>query len=156
MRILPILLLLIAAAPAQAEYWTSYSNTRFGYEIDVPPGFEGSGETATGEGQGFYLPEAEQMLSVWGGPLAGDLESEAGRLIAEATMLGWAMTSQSLTPEWSAFSARRGSSSFLQRMILLCDRKTYATMRLDFPAADINALEPVIQGLARSFRAKTC
>ncbi|WP_140048846.1 hypothetical protein [Devosia lucknowensis] len=151
-----ILFLLVFTTPALAQYWGHYTNARFGYAIDVPPDFEGNGEASDGAGQAFYRTEAEQSLEAWGGPMDTGLDALAQSLAADNAALGWGITMQTSTPQWATLSGLRDRRSFFQRLIVLCDGKSYASMRVDFPTADLNAVEPVLQGLARSFVAEGC
>ncbi|MBE7733900.1 hypothetical protein [Devosia faecipullorum] len=156
MRAILTLVLLVLAAPAWAQYWTPYENARFGYEIDAPPGFEGNGESANGDGQIFYNSIAAQGLSVWGGHFSEEFETEAAAALDAARAGNWAIQSQSSTPHWAEFTAQRGDRVVRQRLITLCDGGSYAAFRLEFNVRDLAALEPTMDGLQRSFMASDC
>ncbi|WIY53434.1 hypothetical protein O9Z70_02540 [Devosia sp. YIM 151766] len=156
MRFVPALALLLLAAPALAQYWTHYANVRFGYEIDVPPGFEAGGESANGDGQMFYDLDGERGVTVWGGQLLEDFAQEVSEAIALAGAENWAISQQTKTPQWADFSGQQGHRRLFQRMITLCDGASYAAFRAEYNISDLNAMEPVLQGLARSFVAKGC
>lgn len=156
MRTALALVLLFLAAPAWAQYWTPYENARFGYEIDAPPGFEGNGESANGDGQIFFHPGAAQSLTVWGGHFFEGFESEAAAALDAARTDNWAIQSQSSTPHWAEFAAQRDDRMLRQRMIALCDGDSYAAFRFEFNKGDLAALEPVLAGLQRSFKASDC
>jgi len=157
MRALYLTLALIAlVSPALAQYWGHYANARFGYEIDVPPGFEGYGESADGVGQVFYSRAEGQELSVWGGVLEGSLEGLVQSLLIENTAAGWNTTSQASTPQWANLSGVQPQRSFFQRMIVLCDGQSYAAFRVEFDTAMLSQVEPVLQGLSRSLVAVEC
>ena len=57
--------LLLLPAPAMAADWRHYVNARYGYGVDVPPGFVAQGESENGDGQVFKTPTA--TLTVFGG-----------------------------------------------------------------------------------------
>lgn len=156
MRPLLVIVCLLCASPALAQYWGHYVNDRFGYEVDVPPEFEGHGEASDGSAQAFYRIGAQQSLEVWGAPLSTPLEAVVQSLATDNATLGWAITAQSSTPQWAMLAGVRETRSFFQRFVLLCDGKSYAAIRLDFPTADLTSVEPVMQGLARSFVARGC
>lgn len=156
MRVVLALALLLLAVPAFAQYWTHYANARFGYEIDVPPGFEHGGESANGDGQMFYNLEASQGVTVWGGSFLDSFEQEAADAIARATTENWSITDQSLTPQWASFSAQRDHRIMVQRMIGLCDGASYAAFRIEFNIGDLARMDAILEGLARSFRPSTC
>lgn len=145
------LALLFSAAPALAQYWGHYANARFGYEIDIPPGFEGNGESDNGDGQIFYDLAGEQGLTVWGGHLPDGFEQAVADALAAAQADNLMVTDQSSTPQWASFSAQRDHRLVLQRMIALCDGASYAAFRIEFNIRDLGRMDDVVRGLARSF-----
>ncbi|ODT69118.1 MAG: hypothetical protein ABS75_18295 [Pelagibacterium sp. SCN 63-23] len=161
MRILLVLVAALIAGPALAQanlaqVWSHYGNARFGYELDIPPGFEGHGESGNGDGQGFYRIEAEQGLVVWGGNLLASFSAEAEDALARASAENWAVTEQAVTPQWAGFSGQRDHRVFHQRMILLCDGNSYAAFRAEYNLRDLPAMTNVIAGLVRSFVPMGC
>ena len=80
---LMLALLMLMATPAIAAGWGHYTNVRFGYAVDVPPGFAGQGESDNSDGQVFKTPTA--TLTVFGGNiLDGGFEDEVKQRHAEA------------------------------------------------------------------------
>lgn len=156
MRFVLVLIAMLAASPALAQYWTHYANARFAYEIDIPPGFEGNGESANGDGQGFQNLQAAQGLVVWGGQVLEDFSTEVTQAQAAALADGWMQGGQTVTPQWAYFTAFKGQRGLYQRMILLCDGTSYAAFRLEHSVADTAEIEAVIGGLVRSFAAEGC
>ena len=53
MRDLICLFAIVLAAPVLASDWGQYDNARFGYRVDVPPGFEWGKEADNGDGRAF-------------------------------------------------------------------------------------------------------
>ena len=156
MRYLIVFALLLTTVPALAQFWTHYANERFGYELDIPPGFSSYSEASEGVAQHFFMAGERQELKLWGGRLESGLEHFTASLIIEHTANGWNTTSQSATPQWASLSGVQPKRSFFQRMILLCDGDSYAAFRLEFDTADLNAVEPILQGLTRSFVPRGC
>ncbi|NMA99485.1 MAG: hypothetical protein GX970_15510 [Phyllobacteriaceae bacterium] len=156
MRFILLVALLLLPAPALAQFWSHYSNDLFRYEIDIPPGFEGNGETAGGEGQWFYNLEAEQGLTIWGARFPGSFERSIIDGAAAIRSEGWAITEQSSTPEWATLAAMRDHRLIFQRSILLCDRKSYAAFRAEFNIRDLGKMGDILGGLSRSFVPKGC
>jgi hypothetical protein len=143
-------LLMALAAPAMADDWGRYENTRFGYTIDVPPGFEGQGEADNGDGQVFSTPTAE--LRVYGGYiLEGDFEDEVKALQQTAIDAGWTITYQAATPRWASYSGTQGSRIFYARAIALCDGAV-AEFSLTYGKADLRAFDPIVERLVRSLK----
>ncbi|MBJ3784840.1 hypothetical protein [Devosia sediminis] len=156
MRIFALVIAVFFASPALAQYWGHYANERFGYEIDVPPGFEGSGESDNGDGQVFYRLEAEQQLTVWGGHLLEGFEAEAAQRQDRASQDNWGISYQASTPQWAVFSGQRDHRVLYQRMIALCDGASYAGYALEYNVRDLAATDAVIDGLNRSLAASDC
>src|SRR3954470_20475001 len=97
MRLL-LALLLMLPLPAVAADWGHYTNARFGYVIDVPPGFVAQGEADNGDGQVFKMPTA--TLTVFGGNvMEADFESEVVARERYAEQEKWAITYQVSTPQ---------------------------------------------------------
>lgn len=156
MRHLVVIIGLLLATPALAQFWGHYDNARFGYEIDVPPGFVGNGESENGDGQIFYRLEAEQSLTVWGGMLLEDFETEVSNRQGQRAEENWAITSQATSPQWASFSGQRDHRIFHTRMIALCDGASYAAFTLEYNIRDLGPTDAVIEGLVRSFVADGC
>jgi len=156
MRLLIALLFVALTSPALAQYWTHYDNARFGYGIDIPPGFEGDGESDNGDGQSFHNLSRAQGLVVWGGLLTADFETEVQAALAAAGANAWTVTEQTTTPQWAHFSAIKGQRLLHQRMMLLCEAAGYAAFRIEYPVTDTAEMQGVIQGLTRSFAASGC
>ncbi len=144
---------LTLAMPAMAQaIWGYYENARYAYGIDIPPGFEGQGESTNGDGQVFLFDGRVARLTVWGGYFVTepDFESEAHARLAEDTGAGWGLTAQSTTPTWAIWSATRSGRVLHQRMIALCDGQSYAALRLDYAQSDRPKLDPLVDQLTAS------
>ena len=152
MRTLIFAFLALLAMPVLAQDGGHYDNARFGYGVDIPPGFEGNGESDNGDGQSFQQPGQAQGLTIWGGNLLGDLENEVASAIRSAEGEAWNITAQTVTPRWADLSAIKGFRVFHQRMVLLCDGQSYAAFRTEYSAADSAEMEPILNTLTRSLR----
>ncbi|MET3926494.1 hypothetical protein [Devosia sp. 2618] len=151
MRTFLIVIFALFAAPAFAQEWQHYSNARFGYEVDIPPGFDGSGESENGDGQSFYNPDGAKGLLVWGGNLLGSFEQEVmDRQGYAQSENGVAITYQATTPRWASFSGTGGGQIIYQRMILLCGGTSYAAFRAQYAVRDVAKMDPVIARLVQS------
>lgn len=148
---LVLALLLLLAAPAMAADWGHYTNVRFGYAIDVPPGFAAQGESDNSDGEVFRAPTA--TLTVFGGNiLDGDFESEVRTRQAFATGDGWAITYQVSTPQKASFSGRKGARILYARMVALCGGTAFAMFTLEYGRADLERFNPVVDRLVFSLR----
>lgn len=159
MRTLIFALLTLLATPAIALDWGYYANTRFGYSIEIPPDYLGQGESANGDGQEFQHRRGAQRLLVWGGLLGTAHESfdaEVKARIGYAIGGTWSVTYQAITPDWASFSGVKGSRILYQRMILLCDRQSYAAFSLEYSARNSVAMDTIIHHLVASLRREGC
>lgn len=155
MRLILALLVSLATLPALAQSgWTYYGNARFGYELAVPPGFEGQGQSGNGDGQVFTLENRVARLTVWGGYLvtAPDFEAEANTRLASDLSGGWGLTAQSTTPTWASWSATKSGRVLHQHMIQLCDEPSYAALRLEYAQADRPRLDGFVEALLASLK----
>jgi len=147
---------LLLIAPALAADWGFYQNSRYGYEIAVPPDFVGGGESASGDGQAFRSRDGARTLLVWGGFLtAGDFSAKmVARQEADAAD-GWALSYQASSPRWVSYSGTRNGSILYVRAIARCDGQ-YAMFRLEYPKADAVRFNPVVDRLVQTLREGRC
>ena len=150
MRALIFLILTALACPALAVDWEAYGNARFGYTIEVPPGFDWGKEADNGDGRSFR--SGATKLLVWGGNITEDsFESVAAAAKAFAIADGWNITYEAVTPSWASYSGTQGQRVLYQRMIALCDMQ-YAAFRLEYSAVDIGKVEPVVERLVQTLK----
>lgn len=151
MRLL-LALLLSLPVPAMAADWSHYANARFGYAIDVPPGFVAQGESDNGDGQVFKTPTA--MLTVYGGNvMAADFEAEVAQREQFARDDGWAITYQVSTPQKASWSGKRGGRILYGRLIALCGGSQFANFELQYSSADLKRFNAVVERLVSSLKA---
>ena len=150
MRALICFMLIALAVPALAAGWEPYGNARFGYTIEVPPGFEWGKEADNGDGRSFR--SGATKLLVWGGTITEDsLEGAVAAAKEFAVGDGWTITYEAVTPSWASYSGTQGQRVLYQRMIGLCDMQ-YAAFRLEYSAVDIGKLEPVVERLVQTLK----
>lgn len=144
----------LAASPVLAADWGQYENARFGYEIAVPPDFNGGGEADNGDGQVFTSKDGTQTLRVYGGNiLEDDFEREVGRATAYLDGEGWTISYQRTTPSWASYSGSKQGFVLYVRSIALCEGTQYATFEYQYPTKAIADADPVVEKLVRSLRA---
>lgn len=156
MRIVLALILATLAWPVLAQApWGIYENARYGYALDIPPGFDGQGESDNGDGQIFLLDGRVARLTVWGGFIVAepDFESEAKARLAEDLSAGWGLAAQSTSPTWATWSATKAGRVLHQHMIALCDGSGYAAIRLDYAQTDRPRLDVLVEPLIASLTA---
>lgn len=155
MRLILALFLALLASPASVQAWDQYSNSRYGYSVDVPPGFSGRGESDNGDGQAFVADGRPIDLQVWGGTLLGGFEGEVAQRMALDEGEAWNITYQATTPRWASWSAIKGSRILYQRMVVLCEGTGYAAFRTEYSVTDSAEMDPVVERLVQSLRG-TC
>lgn len=150
MRALLFLIFTLLISPTLAADWEGYGNARFGYEIEVPPGFEWGPEADNGDGRSFR--SGATRLAVWGGNIVeADFESEARAAIGFATSDGWAVTYEATTPSWASFSGMQGKRVLYERMVALCNG-SYAAFRLEYSTVDMAKMDAVVGRLVRTLK----
>jgi hypothetical protein len=150
MRALICFLAIVFAVPVLATDWGQYDNARFGYTIDVPPGFEWGKEADNGDGRAFR--GGATKLLVWGGNITEDsFEGAVAAAKGFAEADGWGISYEATTPSWASFSGAQGKRILYQRMIALCDG-AYAAFRLEYSAVELGELEPVVERLVQSLK----
>lgn len=159
MRTIAITALLGAAlvTGVQAADWSSYGNARFGYRIDIPPGFSAVRESDNSDGGISQGQDSLSQLAVWGsnvveGSLAGDFRAR----IESAKSEGWNISYRRETPRWASWSGSVGGRIFYARAIKLCDDQA-AYFLIEYPKARKKSFDPVIVRLVRSLKnARRC
>jgi hypothetical protein len=140
----------LATPPALAA--ERYLNARFGYGIDLPPGFEGIVESQNGDG-GVSRGEGGGVdLAVWGSHLldASFADEVAMRMQADEQD-GWRLVYRAVTAAGASWSGTRGGDILYMRAIPLCDGVA-AFFRLDYPRARAKAHDATIRALVAGFR----
>ena len=152
MRILLPLIVALFASPALAQDWGHYTNARFGFSLDIPPGFEVASEADNGDGATFYREAGAMDLSVWGANLLEDFGSEAEQAQGFATEQGYNLTYQATTPQWTSFSGSAAGKIMYQRMQLLCGGQSWAAFRVEYGKRDVGEMNAVIERLVQSLQ----
>jgi hypothetical protein len=156
----PLLCLLAAILPGPAlaaPGWQSYLNDRYGYEVLVPPGFDGLGEPDAHDGQVFRSGDGRSRLTVWGGYLVdGTFEDELATRLDDLKSAGWTITYDATTPSWGSFSGTKGQRVIYMREISGCKGAQYAVFQLEYPATQIRAMNPVVDRLVTGLKQRVC
>lgn len=150
MRAVLAALLVALASPALTDSWGHYVNVRFGYAIDIPPGFDGRGEADNGDGQVFSTPTAQ--LQVFGSSMVeGRFEDDVAARQGASRDAGWAITYQATTPNWASYSATQGARVLYARLIPLCG-ETIGVFELTYGTSDLQRFNPVVDRLVQSLK----
>lgn len=146
------LLLPLLALPALGNDWTRYVNPRFGSAVDVPANYLADGTPSVpGEGKVFRADHGRAKITTWGGPTQNaDFMAEIARRIGADEGDGWSITYRSETPDWASWTGTRGGHVFYAKAILTCGGSQTANVRLDYPAMDVPAFDPIVNRLGMS------
>lgn len=144
---------LIAAGfvvPAFAADWSRYVNPLFGAGVDVPSNYSAIGPSDVGDGKTFRANSGRSTITVWGDHLSGAFADDVQRRIGRDEVDGWALTYRSVTPDWAAWGGSRAGHVFYTKTILTCDGQQTASVRLQYPAADIPNFDAIAMRLGQS------
>lgn len=155
-RILSVLGMLAFATTAIAGGWASYSNGRYGYRIDIPPGFFAVVEAGNGDGGVARFADGASELRVWGGYiLDGKFSDEIASRIDQDRADGWNVSYEKRQQAWAVWSGSRAGRIFYQRAVTLCD-DAVGYFRLEYAGSDSADMEPLIGRLGKSLRKNGC
>ena len=144
---------MLCPAIVLAAEWGRYDNVRFGYGVDVPPGFIGRGEADNGDGQVFAGPGGDLLRGDGGNAMAETFEDAVNAGMGYAEDAGWALSYQRVTPTWASYSGTRNGRILYARAIALCGGRQFASFELEYPQRELQPMNPVVEHLVRSLRA---
>ncbi len=144
-------MLAVAGMPAaQAASWQVYSNPRYGYTIDIPPGFTLQSEADNGDGATFAASGGASLL-VFGTNLDGEFSQDAETRVGGEKDAQWTITYEKVTAAWASFSGVRKGDVLYERGVRLCDGGA-GFFRLQYRKADIKRFNPLVTRMAKSLR----
>lgn len=140
------------AAAGTLDGWHRYTNPRFGASAEIPPGFVANEEPANGDGLRFSDYADDAAVSVYGSLNVEDesLPARLSTLVGFAEADGWTVSYQKGGAGWIAFSGMRQGRIFYEKVILACDRGVFNAVRLEYPAEDKTAFDPIVTRVTKS------
>lgn len=143
-----LVLLLLLPAPAFGQDWEPYVNARYGFAIEIPPGFTLVREADNGDGRTYANGEAK--LGVWAHHLtSGPFEEEVAGRRAAYNREGWDLTYDRQTAGWASLSGTLVDSILYHRVIRLCD-DAVASFVLEYPQSMKAEISPFVARLVKS------
>ena len=143
-----LLLLLALPASALAQSWQPYVNARFGFAVEIPPGFALVSEADNGDGRTYTRGDA--TLAVWAHYLtAGDFEEEVADRRVTYRQDGWDLSYDRQTAGWASLSGTRGGAILYHRVVTLCEGAV-ASFKLDYPESMKAEISPLVGRLVKS------
>lgn len=154
--LLSIAILAFSLSLAIAAGWRTYGNARFGYSIDIPPGFSKVKESENSDGGVATSSNGNVELSVWGSYITeGDFTSEIGWRIDQDRSDGWNITYRKQQLKWAVWSGAKNNRVFYQRAIPVCGNAA-AYFRIEYDREQVEAFAPTISRLGKSLRGGEC
>ncbi|MGB8313467.1 MAG: hypothetical protein WCE69_03175 [Aestuariivirga sp.] len=154
---LAVSFLVLFASAAFAGDWTSYSNARFGVGIDVPPGFVNDMPApANGDGLTFHSADGKAELLVWGNNLADeDFNQHVAARLKSDTEDGWNISYVAGVDGtgWQVYSGTRKGRLLYAKSISSCKNTQAVHFRIEYPQAQKNDYDPVVERLSKSLTA---
>lgn len=140
-------------ATVSAAGWTTYVNARFGYAIDIPPGFSAVQEAENSDGGVSQSVDGGAELKVWGAYLSdGDFTSDVAARIRSDTGEGWTISYDRRTAGHASWSGTKGSQILYMRAVKGCDGSA-AYFQLIYARSEMKAYDAIVTRLVKSLRA---
>jgi hypothetical protein len=150
-------LFVLAGTALSADGWTRYLNPRYGYGIDIPPGFTPISESDNSDGGTSRSADGRAELAVWGANLLVDtLPSDVQSRIHSSEDDGWRIAYSKLTGKWASWSGEREGRIFYARAVQLCEDDQAGYFQLEYPASEREAFDPLVERLVKGFTHTSC
>lgn len=144
----------VPSLPAAADGWGRYGNDRFGYAIDIPPGFSPVTEAENSDGGVSHSADDKAELRAWGAYLVvDDFAFEIAERIRSDASEGWSISYDRRTAAAASWSGIRNDRVFYARAMMGCDDAAIY-FRLEYDRADLDAYDPVVRRLVKSLHAR--
>lgn len=150
-RALLVLTFASLCAAAYAAAWGHYANVRFGYSVDVPPGFSSIEEADNGDGGMSHSQDKLSQFAVWGAYGEGGLAQTFADRLKAAEADGWKITYKRETKNWASWSGWQQSRIFYARAITLCPDSA-AFFLIEYPRARKASFDPLVGRLVKSLK----
>jgi hypothetical protein len=137
-----------------ADGWIRYSNPRFGYAAEAPPGFTLTQESDNGDGATFESKDGARLLIFGAFVEGGAFTADIRQRIAWDNQQGWQVTYDKVTPGWASYSGARGGDILYSRAVTLCDDSA-AYFQLTYPRKALKAYNSLVSRMVTSLRPST-
>jgi hypothetical protein len=143
----------LSAERASAADWWPYDNSRFGYSIELPPGFGLTVLANHGDGLAMTAADKSAKLLVFAthGPNS-NFTSEAKIRLVLARQAGWQVSFSKLTAQGFSFTGVQRDRIVYGRGVALCNGAS-AFFQMEYAKADMQRYDAVVMRLARSLKA---
>jgi hypothetical protein len=133
MRLILAAVAVLHIATVQAAEWQNYANARFGYSIDVPPGFSLVGPSDRGDGASFRSADGRSTLVIWGDPAPQGFQADFNAAANAERRDGWQVLQQTATPGWALLVSAKGPLMRDSAFAPACDGTAVAGFQFTYP-----------------------
>ncbi len=145
-------LLSLMACAALAAGWSHYANDRYGYAIDIPPGFSEVAESDNSDGGVSTSADGQTKLRVWGAYIMQDsFADEIAWRIAQDKADGWQISYDRRLAKAASWSGSKGNRIFYQRSVAGCDGAAYY-FNLEYDRSALKANDAIVKRLVKSLQ----
>ena len=155
--VLTLAALTLQLTQAVAQEWTPFGIKKFGFIVDVPPGFvyvrsvRENGE----EGAAFRNADGDAIV-VWGIRLnIRAFRNQVEALIGQHEGEGWDITYKRLTPKWAAYSGIKDGLIRYVKAIAVCEDRV-AFFLIDYDRGFKRDYDPVVTQMEKSLKREGC
>lgn len=143
----------LAAWPAAAQAWRTYTNPRFGTTIEYPDSFRPGRPPQNGAGLAFSNADTA-TFSVYGShnSLEHDLKGLEA-FIREDRAAGERITYEQRGANWFVIAGTRGDATFYERYALSHGGKIVNGFVMQYPGRLQKQYDAIVTRMSRSFRA---
>lgn len=141
--------------PAAAAEWTAFEDERYGFRMEIPPGYERSRETEQ-ENARFFHDDAGNLLAIWSSPPGEDsFEADVAERLRRDQAEGWNISYERMTADWVSYSGTKNGHIRYVRAVNLCGEGA-AYFILDYPQEAKAQYDPIVTRLVRSMKPTRC
>ncbi|MBP2560470.1 hypothetical protein J2857_003239 [Neorhizobium galegae] len=153
--LLMVMAWLIVVSPVSAAEWQSYSNARFGYRVEVPPGFKMGPAPDNDDGRTFTGANGDRILVFGTNLIDIAFEGEASNRIVQAIDDGWQISYSRVEMDWTSYSGARGNRVLYVRGVQLCNEAA-AFVMLEYRSQDLKAYDVIVKRMVASLKPVGC
>jgi hypothetical protein len=152
-KICIIAALLSLLSPASlAAGWSHYANDRYGYAIDIPPGFSEVAEPDNSDGGVSTSADGKTKLRVWGAYIMQEsFADEIAWRIDQDKTDGWQISYDRRLAKAASWSGSKGDRIFYQRGVAGCNGAAYY-FNLDYDRSALKANDAIVKRLVKSLQ----
>jgi hypothetical protein len=143
---------LLMSSPALAASWSQFKSARFGFSIEVPPGFiQSEAAPDNGDGAAFASPDKSATLLIWGRNLTEGLADDAAQRKSAEREEGWRITYAPVKRgRWFVLSGIKGDRIMYLKGVAACRGRLALYFRLEYPRAEKEQYDAMVTRLSTS------